>query len=344
MSEQSRTHSDEPPTRKRPRTDSESSAASVGSDSSKEPFSRDGRFWYEDGNIVVIAGNVGFRVYKGLLSAHSDVFRDMFSLPQPGPDPVGDCPVVHVTDTAAELRSLLSVLLPTQFLPEHRFSTFEDLANCTRLAHKYGMKQLLEDSLKGLEYYFPSTLASWDRRNKLAIDTQAIVGVNVARLTNTLSLLPAALYLCCQLTAEELIEGHPHSDNTEDTLSPEDLRLCLNKRAELCTLFMTSTLRDTFSPIGEDGECSTNSRCNNSIHSILSAHVTLTCSGYSNALYSSFKSLRNYFYKATPKPAYPLCSSCIKILVEREGNRRKQIWAELPKLFGLETDEKEREE
>lgn len=80
---------------------------------------RDETFWYSDGNIIVVAQGVAFRVYKGILAEYSEVFRDMFLLPAPIPEPsessvinaADGCPVVHVTDTAAEFRSLLSALL-----------------------------------------------------------------------------------------------------------------------------------------------------------------------------------------------------------------------------------------
>lgn len=37
--------------------------------------------WFEDGNIVIITGNIGFRVYRGVLARKSAVFRDLFNLP-----------------------------------------------------------------------------------------------------------------------------------------------------------------------------------------------------------------------------------------------------------------------
>ena len=71
-----------------------------------------------DGNVIIVAQGVGFRVYRGWLSMQSEVFRDMFNTPQPvesdlkQEDVSDDCPVpVYVTDTALEMRSLLSVLL-----------------------------------------------------------------------------------------------------------------------------------------------------------------------------------------------------------------------------------------
>lgn len=94
------------------------------SDSANQPrdtFERDRGFWYEDGNVIIVAysereENIGFRLYKGWLSAQSEVFHDMFSLPQPASEdlPRGEasdgCPIVHVTDAPSKLRMLFAVL------------------------------------------------------------------------------------------------------------------------------------------------------------------------------------------------------------------------------------------
>lgn len=99
-------------TRKRARTDA-SETRSVANDPSRQ---HDEEFWYDDGTIILIAGNVEFRVYKGILAEHSPVFSDMFSLPQPPQGAVtpGDppCPVVHVSDSPEDLRHVLRVYMP----------------------------------------------------------------------------------------------------------------------------------------------------------------------------------------------------------------------------------------
>lgn len=42
------------------------------------------KVWFEDGNIILVAaGSAAFKVHRGQLERHSEVFRDMFSLPQP---------------------------------------------------------------------------------------------------------------------------------------------------------------------------------------------------------------------------------------------------------------------
>ncbi len=73
----------------------------------------DSEFWLEDGNVVLVAKNVGFRVYKGLLAAQSPVFYDMFSATSLLADEQHDgVPIVRLCDSPEDLRHLFRVLLP----------------------------------------------------------------------------------------------------------------------------------------------------------------------------------------------------------------------------------------
>lgn len=75
---------------------------------------RDGEFWFEDGSVILVAGDVEFRVFKSILAQYSPVFSDMFS-PQPSstPDaPADPCPVVHLCDSPEDLRHILRVSMP----------------------------------------------------------------------------------------------------------------------------------------------------------------------------------------------------------------------------------------
>lgn len=70
--------------------------------------------WWEDGNIIIEAETTRFRVYKGLLATQSEMFRDMFSIPQPPSDQedlVEGCPVVRVSDSAEDWTYILEALL-----------------------------------------------------------------------------------------------------------------------------------------------------------------------------------------------------------------------------------------
>lgn len=79
-------------------------------DSQVTETQKDSEFWYEDGNVILLARDVKFRVYKGILADHSPVFKDMFSLPQP-PGSVESCPTVRITDSPEDLRHVLRVYI-----------------------------------------------------------------------------------------------------------------------------------------------------------------------------------------------------------------------------------------
>jgi hypothetical protein len=68
--------------------------------------------WFEDGNIVLQAELTQFKVYGGILSGKSDIFKDMFAMPKPqaGEELLG-CPVVHMMcDTAQDWHHVLKAL------------------------------------------------------------------------------------------------------------------------------------------------------------------------------------------------------------------------------------------
>ena len=72
-------------------------------------------FWFADGNIVLLAGDVAFKVHRGQLVRHSDVFHDMFSLPQPAEGEAGQglvdgCQWVELHDDPADVLHLLRAL------------------------------------------------------------------------------------------------------------------------------------------------------------------------------------------------------------------------------------------
>lgn len=68
-------------------------------------------FWFKDGNVILMAGNVAFKVHRGNLERHSEIFRDMLSIPQP-PDAetFEDCPLIELHDSPMDLWHLLRAI------------------------------------------------------------------------------------------------------------------------------------------------------------------------------------------------------------------------------------------
>jgi len=68
--------------------------------------------WFNDGSIVLQAEITQFRVHRSVLSANSDIFQDMFSVPQPSEqgEQIEGCPVVHLPDSAKDWTHVLRAL------------------------------------------------------------------------------------------------------------------------------------------------------------------------------------------------------------------------------------------
>ncbi|TFY62998.1 hypothetical protein EVJ58_g3505 [Rhodofomes roseus] len=194
---------------------------------------RDEEFWYEDGSVVLVAGNVGFRVYRGLLVRRSEVFSDLFSVPQPQDSQlVCGCPVVHLSDTPDSLRELLGVLLCGKKYIQKNDIELHLLSYRIRLSHKYGIQDVLNESIQQLKALIPTDLARWLAMGR-HYSARAITAVNLARLTSTKLVIITALYMCCQLPNHVLLEGAAHPDGTTDELSRDDLLQCLDAKAVL---------------------------------------------------------------------------------------------------------------
>lgn len=69
------------------------------------------KLWFEDGSVVLQAGNVQFKVHRSILAKHSSIFADLFRVPQPVSEPTLEgCPIVHLQDNPEDLKRVLLIL------------------------------------------------------------------------------------------------------------------------------------------------------------------------------------------------------------------------------------------
>ncbi|KAJ7500545.1 hypothetical protein B0H11DRAFT_1714450, partial [Mycena galericulata] len=120
--------------------------------------------WFSDGNIVIRAHNVLFRVFRGILAAHSPVFRDMLAFPQPDDaDTIEGCPVLHLDDSAADTMYFLKALFDYEFFAPYPAKTdFDAIHGVLRLGTKYRVEPLRRRALEHLSSAHPTSLAAWD--------------------------------------------------------------------------------------------------------------------------------------------------------------------------------------
>ncbi|KAH9932316.1 uncharacterized protein B0H18DRAFT_1115983 [Fomitopsis serialis] len=275
----------------------------------------DGQLWYEDGNVILVASGIGFRV-----------IQQLFCVPQP-PDSqlIDGCPVVHLSDTAIALQELLLVLLRGKRYSEQDDPELDFLSYRIRLAHKYGVEDILEESVQALEELYPTSLASWDQvRYERGFTSRTITAVNLARLTNTCSVLPTALYACCQLPVRVLFNGAVHADGTIDTLSPGDMITCMEAKVLFTRKHMENTVEAFFLA-----------------RQLALAYTTMTHTeaGLLEVWDSFLEACRRRGGLANGTPGSPrLCNDGVRDVRRHLRHHRVAMWNALPQVMGIEVE------
>ncbi|KAI0743007.1 hypothetical protein C8Q80DRAFT_948709 [Daedaleopsis nitida] len=302
---------------------------------------RDDEFWFEDGTVTLVARDVEFRVYKGLLASRSPVFRDMFSLPQPTTSsdipstPVSlDVPRVHLTDSPDTFRELLRILTPdVNSHSAHLPGTFEishpscfTIASCTRLGHKYQMDGVVEHCLRYLRKYFPTSYDEFEELSHFvppAFDhSDAICVINLARLVGDTSLLPTAVIACCvNFNAEELIDGFLWSDGSREILSRQDL-LCLTAKERLARECVERVRYRFWAGLPAE-RCQQAYCVNSQPHTLLQEAMMYTMSSV----------ISGHPFSAMGRAGF--CDACTQVVDVRDREVMLRIWQDLPTTTGV---------
>ncbi|KAI0697613.1 hypothetical protein BC835DRAFT_1270241, partial [Cytidiella melzeri] len=163
--------------------------------------------WFEDGNVVLVAKSTGFRVHRGVLARHSDVFRDMFLVPQPANgEMLQDCPVIRLADdNPDEVAAVLNILYDQRGYWYHLQVPLTTIAAALRVGTKYAFDAIREEALRRISVCYPKDLAylhvckpddedtacsaSWGNTDCIAI-------FHLARQLGLDDIIPAALYKC----------------------------------------------------------------------------------------------------------------------------------------------------
>ncbi|KAI1795343.1 hypothetical protein LXA43DRAFT_992370 [Ganoderma leucocontextum] len=312
---------------KRPRT--------APDDVAQDPLKHHEEFWLDDGNVVLVARNIGFRVYRGLLVTQSTVFADMFASSSPHSDETIDgCPVIHVSDSPEDLVHLLRVLLPTT---QRRFRrekdtperTFDEVFAVITLAHKYHIEDVRRQALCSLrEYTFNDNFAVWKgvRKEIISVDDACAIGAfNLARLLDVPEMLPIALYKCLSL-GPSLLDGWTRGDGSVEYLSQDDIKRCFAASNELAADCVTLTY-SVYHPHASSG-CNHASHCKATLRQMLADIMQHAPGAVSHASEVMTPCMFNF-------GDYDLCAPCEQALMERDVSGRDMIWNGFPHLFHI---------
>ena len=236
-----------------------------------------------------------------------------------------------MADGECSLQWIASTLLKQARYMHGRDLEFDDLVNCIRFAHKYQMIDIYEDLMGELKKMFPEDFEAWETHASLYWEihdhSDAIVAVGLAVFTNTPSILPIALYLCCQLEGAHLLAGRMRNDHTVDSLGGADFVRCYDAKAKLCSR--------AFQVIPHVYGSLSNIRCTAPTQRCETVLETLHRSAIDGAALDDADILSSWLRHSRGSDS-PLCPSCDNAFREREREIRKQVWAELPIILRLE--------
>ncbi|PPR05873.1 hypothetical protein CVT24_006627 [Panaeolus cyanescens] len=297
--------------------------------------------WFNDGSVVLQAGLFQFRVHKAVLGRSSSIFRDMFSLPVSSPSTTDElvegCEVVHLHDSAEDVRCMLSAIYDYEKIDLTKQILLRNLSALLRLGAKYDIPILRNNALQRLQKEFPTTLEDYDRVAHDSWQTFKPVGagclfdlINLAHNEGIVSILPQ-LYIHCisrsswkgNPTLHYLFHGIEQEGGTVATLPPNvrcDILLGKEKLIEAIHQHPLQWLNRTYVCYN----CATPDRCRLSCNDILISRLLPTPQlDFAFEPWAEIKSEANF------------CKAC-----EREFERvheagRKKLWGLLPTLFGM---------
>lgn len=306
--------------------------------------------WFEDGNVVLQAQSSIFKVYKGLLSQESEVFKSMFALPQSstGPSELYDgCPLVVLQDSAADVRVFIQAIFDHKYaflsfwqkkVQFTRFSSFltdklnlsSTCASLLTITTKYQAQRLRQRVMAPLSLAFPDTLAGYRIAVKESAGIHSFLNkgpsswgwdertaiANAARRSGTSILLPAFLLSSCLRNLDDILQSHGLGEVNRDAIITAIPKLSVAAREGVHAALFSSD-RD-LSP-----NCAQPVKCYQARH----ARTTEI---------EERPNVFNPFHKrAMPSvPERRLCEVCAMRIADSEAKMLVE-WERLPGMFGL---------
>ncbi|KIJ27977.1 hypothetical protein M422DRAFT_235800 [Sphaerobolus stellatus SS14] len=323
-----------------PKTYSTSSAMTLKSEPDAESHPSDPSKWkrhpelyLSDGSVVLLAGNTLFRVYLQWLARKSEVFANLSSFEKVQPndaDTYDGCPLVRVSDAPKDVEYFLTGLdaCSDYFFPDSP-TPWAPTAAILQLSTKYMVSRLRERAIHHLCRLYPTSFDDMNPHHKDLADEvfgldggpeHPIILVNLARSCNVSKLLPWAYYSVVRWSFKDMVLGHKCHDGTLVQLSDQDRTICLLGFDTLMGI-QHKNMKEIFS-----GPC---------------ARCTDKGEKCSSAIEDAFRRALEEHGTGLIAPLGPLrrkvlaCERCKENISRLDEEKRKEVWQNLPKAFGL---------
>ncbi|KAJ3538396.1 hypothetical protein NMY22_g5182 [Coprinellus aureogranulatus] len=302
---------------------------------------RSEKVWFDDGNIVIQAGSLQFKVHKGVLVKQSTVFADLFQMPHPVNEPTLDgCPIVEMHDSAEDMEH---ALLAVYGDPDHLGATAKPdlpaLIGMLRLGKKYELVHVRDEGLARLKREFPTSLEEYSKilgsaespsfllrpgsEGRLA---QLFNIINLAHECSIQSILPALYLRVIGHNLEELL-SHP----SLFSLPHSAIRSILRGRERFLLI-----RKEALAGLGASDDCLSRSFCPLFSQTILTRMwmegpdpLAIFLPQYAR------EELQRVRKSDSDGTQTILCEECTKDGQESHAASRRTTWMQLPEHFNL---------
>ena len=202
------------------------------------------------------------------------------------------------------------------------------------MSHKYGLQSFERQGLDALVDHYSAHPDSdaWNTSGpfkQCPTAAESIGTIILARLTNRPMLLPMAMYSCCSAEGAAFIDGWKRGDGSVERLSDVDMKHIVTGRDALRVRDMQDRLK-LFGQVPVSA-CPYKTRCTSAI-----------LSNYSR-LAANPGCLRGWPLHQDDKTRISvvpsdLCEACKSHAATYAAEQRRQLWKDLPNIFGLATN------
>ena len=211
-------------------------------------------------------------------------------------------------------------------------TTFEQVFAVTTLAHKYHMESIESQGLAVVKSHFSTKLDAWYERPLFRdySHIQAIGAINLARLTNTPSILPSAFYACTNFLGI-VMNGWKRADGAVERLSEDDLQLVIKGRDALVRWGTVELLQIVTHE--RSTRCVNRAECDASVRDD-TARVLRT------EMLELERSFNFEEGKTLVEAMAPLmCRACWRHMSSSVEKRLQEMWKDLPTIMGVAVSE-----
>ncbi|KAF7298524.1 BTB domain-containing protein [Mycena indigotica] len=333
------------------------------------------RLWFCDGNIILVAASVAFKVHRGQLQRHSEVFDGLFNIPQPPEqDLLEGCPWFEIYDSPTDVFHFLTALYDGLYFSIPHAHDFPIIASVLRCSTKYLVEHLRQRCMARLEVEWPTTLAGWDSREQAATDAlghyaprtscaHPILLIDLAVELNLPFLLPAAMYdlarygpskIYSGTTVPALTSSIPTTLDADSPLStmnlPEAFLVATFRGREAAQHYLANFVSTELEGRSPAAEClyltedPPSRRCRESFYfitlNVLRSVGGIACGRDADPLFTLVQAMdmlsRTDFSDGQKQCGLKMCHVCKLDFAKTAQTAREEVWQLLPSWFGLE--------